>query len=134
MAPTLEGGCQCGYVRYAIEGEPISLSVCHCNGCQRQSASAFGMSLAVPTSAFSLVHGELKSFVVDCDSGRKKICSFCPECGVRIHHDTRDDELSVKAGTLDDRSELRPSGHFWTAARQAWFDLPTDTTSWPDDG
>jgi hypothetical protein len=34
-------------VRYRITGEPIALYVCHCRECQKQSASAFGLSLEV---------------------------------------------------------------------------------------
>src|ERR1700730_909187 len=42
------GGCQCGQVRYESSGESVALYVCHCRECQKQSASAFGMSLEVP--------------------------------------------------------------------------------------
>ncbi len=133
MATTLHGGCQCGHVRYEITGEPTGLAVCHCNGCQRQSGSAFGMTLGVAATHFALVRGALKSFVVDCDSGRRKTCSFCPECGVRIHHATDGEWLAVKAGTLDDRSWLRPEAHYWTAAKQTWFDVPAGVPAYPDD-
>ena len=47
MSVIHEGGCQCGTVRYAIAGEPLWVIVCHCKECQRQSGSAFGMTLAV---------------------------------------------------------------------------------------
>ena len=87
----------------------IGLAVCHCRECQRQSGSAFGMSLAVPHRAFRLVSGALKSFEAVCDSGRTKTCAFCPECGTRIYHETVNG-MSVKPGTLDDTSEeLRPA-------------------------
>ena len=29
-AEVLEGGCQCGGIRYRVEGEPIALVACHC--------------------------------------------------------------------------------------------------------
>ncbi len=134
MASTLEGGCQCGHVRYEIAGEPEGLAVCHCNGCQRQSGSAFGMSLSIAVEQLTLVSGALESFEVDCDSGRRKTCSFCPKCGVRIHHATGDGSLAVKAGTLDDRRALEPQGHYWTAEKQPWVELPPGVASWPDDG
>lgn len=51
---TWTGGCQCGSVRYEFAGEPLALYVCHCIECRRQSASAFGMSLAVPRAGFRL--------------------------------------------------------------------------------
>ena len=43
----LEGGCQCGAVRYAISAAPLTLYCCHCTECQAQSSSAFGMSMLV---------------------------------------------------------------------------------------
>ena len=47
------GGCQCGDVRYEITGDPLALYICHCRECQKQSASAFGMSLEVKRSDFT---------------------------------------------------------------------------------
>jgi hypothetical protein len=128
----LEGGCQCGFVRYRVEREPLGLAVCHCRECQRQSGSAFGISLAVPDGAFQLVSGALKTFEVKCDSGRIKTCAFCPECGTRIFHQTVGD-MSVKAGTLDDTSWLRPDSHYWTTRKQSWVLLPDGVPQFPDD-
>jgi hypothetical protein len=81
----LLGGCQCGRIRYRLDGRILGLAVCHCKECQRQSGSAFGMSLAVANDTFVLMAGELKTFSVVCDSGRIKHCTFCPDCGTRIY-------------------------------------------------
>lgn len=59
-----DGGCQCGAVRYRIVGTPLDLAVCHCTECQRQSGSAFGMSLAVAAPTFRLIAGSPRSFEV----------------------------------------------------------------------
>ena len=134
MAVAREGGCQCGQVRYRLDGEPLGLAVCHCTECQRQSGSAFGMSLIVPSSAFQLRSGELKTFTVECDSGRTKTCAFCPACGCRIHHQTFDGILSLKPGTLDDTSWLSPGAHYWTKRKQAWLPIPDGTPCFSDDG
>jgi hypothetical protein len=48
-------------------------------------------------------------------SGREKTCAFCPECGVRIYNRTSQ-LMSVKAGTLDHTSLLRPDAHYWITA------------------
>ena len=126
------GGCQCGFVKYELSGSPGSLSVCHCTECQKQSASAFGMSLNVDMDSFQLRSGQLKSFEVVCDSGRTKTCAFCPECGSRIYHLT-ESSMSIKAGTLDDVSALTPTVHYWTASRQHWIQIPEGVTSYVDD-
>lgn len=134
MAEEAMGGCQCGEVRYRFDGAPLELTVCHCTECQRQSGSAFGMSLWIPASAFALLSGSLKFFEVVCDSGRIKSCAFCPTCGTRIYHRTDDAGISIKAGTLDDTSSLRPTHHYWTKRKQPWVKIPTGSTTFPDDG
>lgn len=134
MADARDGGCQCGAVRYRLTGPPLGLAVCHCRECQRQSGSAFGMSLAVATDSFRLIAGELASFQVTCDSGRRKTCSFCGRCGTRIHHQTVAGALSVKAGTLDDTSWLVPDAHYWTARKQPWVLVPPGARCFEDDG
>jgi hypothetical protein len=101
--------------------------------CQRQSGSAFGMSLAVATAAFTLRSGDLKTFDVKCDSGRIKTCAFCPECGTRIYHQT-ENGMSLKAGTLDDTSWLKPDAHYWTKRKQSWVVVPEGVAQFSDDG
>ncbi len=120
------GSCQCGSIKYRLVGEVMRLNICHCRDCQKQSGSAFGMSLIVPAQTFQLVSGELKTFQVKVASGRTKTCSFCPNCGVRIHNSTTPEAMSVKAGTLNNTSWLRPDGHYWTKDKMAWMDLPGD--------
>ena len=133
MPEALIGGCQCGEIRYRLEAEPLELTVCHCRECQRQSGSAFGMSLSIPAGAFKLLSGKLRFFEVVCDSGRIKSCAFCPNCGTRIYHRT-DAGLSVKAGTLDDASRLQPTAHYWTSRKQPWVAIPDEVRRFPDDG
>jgi hypothetical protein len=133
MVDEAVGGCQCGQVRYRLEGEAIELTVCHCRECQRQSGSAFGMSLSIPASALEILRGTVRFFDVICDSGRTKSCAFCPNCGTRIYHRT-DAGISIKAGTLDDTSGLRPTAHYWTSRKQPWVAIADDVCSFPDDG
>jgi len=133
MAQQTMGGCQCGAVRYAYEGESREVTVCHCRDCQRQSGSAFGMSLFVPPERFRLVQGRPVTFEVLCDSGRTKTCAFSPACGTRIYHQGQGG-ISIKAGTLDDTSGLRPTPHYWTDRKQGWVQIPEGVSSFPDDG
>ncbi len=126
MGDTREGGCQCGAVRYRVAGEPVVLAVCHCSECQRQSGSAFGMSLIVPKQSFQLLSGETKTFTRKAASGRDVECVFCPECGTRVYHvpGLPGDNLNIKPGTLDDRSWLVPAVHVWTQSKQPWVPIP----------
>jgi hypothetical protein len=116
----LTGRCQCGAVSYRINGAPLSFYLCHCTECQKQSASAFGESLQVNTADVSYA-GELGHFFRVTDSGRNVDAVFCPKRGTRIsHHAAGETTMTIKAGTLDDRSWLRPAGHIWARSRQPW--------------
>ncbi|HZR83956.1 MAG TPA: GFA family protein [Candidatus Binatia bacterium] len=122
----LAGGCQCGAVRYEIAEAPITLYACHCTECQRQSSSAFGMSMPVPRSGFAVTRGEPALWQRAGDSGRVVRCAFCPTCGTRLFHmpERNPAIVNVKPGTLDDTRWLEPVGHLWTRSRQRWISVP----------
>ena len=124
-----EGGCQCGAVRYRITGEATALFACHCSHCQRQSGSAFGLSMRLAADQFELIKGELKGFA---RPGNDRIItgSFCPDCGTRIHHKLSDqpDVISLKPGTLDDTEWLPQPVHVFTDNAQDWYQFPDDAT------
>jgi hypothetical protein len=82
-----EGGCQCGETRYRITGQPVWLTICHCNECKRQSGSAFGMSLRMLDTDVQLIQGALKRWSRSADSGGLVICYFCETCGTRLWHE-----------------------------------------------
>src|SRR3546814_20800125 len=72
----LTGGCQCGEMRYESAGEPLALYVCHCRECQKQSASAFGMSLEVPRSGLRVTRGVPQFWTRASDRGRRVRCGL----------------------------------------------------------
>ena len=126
MATKYTGGCQCGDVRYEVVRTRQRLVVCHCTDCQRQSGSAFGMTLVVHEADFRLTQGEPKTFASKAASGRAKLGAFCPQCGTRLYHkpEGRLGRVSVKPGTLDDTSWLKPDMHIWTSSKQPWVTIP----------
>lgn len=126
MDANLTGGCQCGAIRYEITGGPHKVMACYCTDCQKQSGSAFGMTLVVSEEDFKLTKGELKTFSSQSEAGREKLGTFCPECGSRIYHklEARKGMLSLKPGTLDDTSALKPDMHIWTVQKQPWVVIP----------
>jgi hypothetical protein len=132
MRLPLTGGCQCGGVRYEIKAAPLSLYVCHCTECQRQSGSAFALSLAVPRDAFAVVRGTPVMWRRVLESGRVIWCFFCADCGTRLFHNPERNPQAtiVKPGTLDDTAWLEPVGHIWTRSAQRWVPIPPDTVNY----
>lgn len=125
------GGCQCGAVRYRINAEKLTCYVCHCRECQKQSASAFGIS--VPVFAASLqLDGETQSWRRPTDSGSHTNCHFCPKCGSRLYHagENRPGMVTIKGGSLDKAADLAPIAHIWTKSRQEWILLSDQIPQW----
>jgi hypothetical protein len=129
MKLPLTGGCQCGALRFEIGAEPLSVYVCHCTECQRQSASAFSMSVMVPRDSLVYTKGKPRRFERTADSGRVIASDMCETCGVRpVNHPLANDKVSIlKPGTLDDTSWLHPVGHIWTKSAQPWVPIPVDS-------
>ena len=73
MPAPYTGGCQCGSVRYVLTAEPIRVTACHCTECQRQSGSAFSMSMPVRKEGLS-VTGSTKQFATTA-AARLRVCS-----------------------------------------------------------
>jgi hypothetical protein len=126
------GGCQCGAVRYAIAEAPLRLYVCHCRECQRQSGSAFGMSLIVARAAFAVTQGETRNWSRKADSGRTMACHFCVVCGSRLWH-ARDgmNTISVKAGSLDIPVDVSRAVHIWTSRKMPGLGMPLGAEQYP---
>lgn len=126
----LTGGCQCGAVTYRAKSAARGYA-CHCLDCQKQSSSAFGISIPVDAADLS-VEGDIACFTKTADSGAQTDCYFCPRCGSRIYHEGkgRPGKVTIKGGTLDDTSAIELTGHVWTSRKQAWLDLDPDLPAW----
>jgi hypothetical protein len=125
--PPIEGGCQCGALRYTIGLRNLVSYVCHCSECKKQSSSSFAVSVPIPAKYFQLT-GNAEIYKRATDSGTKTNCYFCPSCGTRIYHQSErsPDVITLKGGTLDDISSLPTLAHLWTKRKQVWMDLPTN--------
>ncbi|MEM7044271.1 MAG: GFA family protein [Pseudomonadota bacterium] len=120
-----EGGCQCGAVRYEASVDRLIAYACHCRECQKQSASAFGISVPVPSEGFR-IEGPMKVWRRPTDSGSSTDCWFCESCGTRLYHrGVREPEwVAIKGGSLDDPDILTPIAHIWIKRKRPWLLLP----------
>ena len=127
----LEGGCQCGQLRYRLKGKPLTFYLCHCTECQRQTSSAFGESLRANAADMEF-SGRKAVTRRMAQSGAAREGTFCPECGVRVWHGSDGSPFgNIKAGTLDDTSWLWPAGHIWTRSKQPFMAIAEDELDFP---
>ncbi len=127
------GRCQCGEVRYESADAPLALYVCHCSECRRQSASAFGMSLAVPRAGFRVTRGAPKFWSRAADSGGRVNCAFCPNCGSRLWHEGASETLTIKAGSLDEPVDVSAAIHIWTSRKLPGVAVPEHARQFPEE-
>ena len=129
----IEGGCNCGAVRYRLAGAPLAVAVCHCANCRRQSGSAFSVNVVVRADAMML-SGELTSWEDrDTESGSPVIREFCATCGSPIRSlSLASPKLAiVKAGTADEPGKFVPEIHVWTSSALPWVDIPAGLPQFP---
>lgn len=123
----LTGRCLCGAITYELSGDLIATAVCHCDHCQRQGGSAFSVNLIAHESQLK-VTGELKTFAETNESGDEVYVrrNFCGTCGSPIVSvlTVPAGIVAVKAGTLDEKTNVQPTVEAWCVDRQPWVSLP----------
>ena len=125
-----EGGCQCGAIRYEIDGPPRLIFACHCKDCQRRSGSPVVVSMVVQDGFFRITRGTPTPQTRTTEKGRTLKHWFCAECGTPLLGMVRgtapDLHQTVRIGTLDNSRGLPSPIHVWTRSAEEWFVFPPD--------
>ena len=131
---TRQGGCLCGAVRYAVEGEIAPIQLCHCGQCRKAQGGPFGANAPVVTSAFRLLQGQdvLREFRAS--PGKRRV--FCGACGSPMfsQRDDAPETLRLRVGSLDQTDGLTLGLHIQTASKAAWWPLDDDLSRFPNAG
>ncbi|WP_246476251.1 GFA family protein [Roseibium litorale] len=98
------GGCQCGAVRFRVEGTLGRGCVCHCRMCQKAAGNIFLPLISVQQAQLRWTRGEPKMF----RSSETIQRGFCADCGTPLtyQHDGGIPELTI--GSFDHPEQLEP--------------------------
>ncbi len=108
-ATRITGGCQCGAVRYRIEGPLGKAGICHCRMCQKAFGSYFAPLAGVKLAEFAWVKGARGVFKASQAAER----GFCRDCGTPLFFRYPDrDCISLSLGSLDDLSRIVPAKQY----------------------
>src|SRR5262249_8177572 len=123
----IDGGCDCGRVRYRMLTRPLFVHCCHCTWCQRESGASFALNAMIESDRIGL-RGEVP-MVVDTpsESGLGQQIARCPSCYVALwsHYGGSGPVVSfVRVGTLERPDLLPPDIHIFTRSKQPWVVLP----------
>jgi len=124
-----EGGCFCGAVRFATEGEPVVVTHCHCTHCRRTSGAAFVTWSEFPVDKVTFLQGERASF-----SSRPGVTrTFCPSCGSPLTYQSEKVRETVDLTTcsFDDPASFTPQDHLFCDRLLPWVRLDDGLPRYP---
>lgn len=128
MTTQPEGGCSCGALRYRLASEPMFVHCCHCLNCQRQTGSAFVINLLIEADRVELLRGTPRRVDVPRDDGSVQRIFRCTDCQIAVFGEYGRNPLwFVRAGTLDDPTDVEPDVHIFTRSKVEWVTLPAET-------
>lgn len=125
--PIYTGGCQCGAVRFRIEGALANASVCHCRMCQKAFGGFYAPLATAPRGGLTWTRGEPKRY----RSSNHVLRGFCGECGTPLTYEAQDG-VALAIGAFDHPEEVAPTIQFGVEAKIPYVDaiptLPARTT------
>jgi hypothetical protein len=117
MTSTYTGGCQCGAIRFRVEGTLKDSSICHCRMCQKAFGAYYAPLVSVRGAALEWTRGERKRF----RSSNVVERGFCADCGTPLTYEAPDG-IAIAAGAFDDPSALPPVIQFGTERKIDFVD------------
>ncbi|MFP1129527.1 GFA family protein [Asticcacaulis sp. W401b] len=127
MVEVRTGGCQCGAVRFRVEGELGHASICHCRMCQKAYGNVFAPLVSVRQATLIWSKAEPKRF----QSSNLVQRGFCPDCGTPLTYEAPDG-VALSIAAFDDPVDIAPVIQFGTEGRLLWVNglhaLPGRTT------
>ena len=115
--PVYTGGCQCGAIRFRIEGALVNASICHCRMCQKAFGSFYAPLATVPVDGLAWTRGEPKRF----RSSNHVQRGFCADCGTPLTYEAAG-EIALAIGAFDHPDEVAPTIQFGVEARLPFVD------------
>ena len=126
----LEGGCQCGHVRYRIAGEPVFAAICHCSMCRRAHAAPMVAWAMFQEAQVSFGAATPATYASSPEAKR----GFCPACGSQICFTASfiPGLIDIAIGSLDEPGAISPTLHYWESKRVPWVHVADDLPRFPE--
>jgi hypothetical protein len=131
----LDGGCDCGLVRYRMQTRPLFVHCCHCRWCQRETGASFALNAMIESDRVVNLGAPPEIVDTPTHSGKGQKIARCPKCRIALwsnYSGAGPVIRFVRVGTLDVPDHLPPDVHIFTASKQPWFQLPANVPSVPE--
>jgi hypothetical protein len=122
----IHGRCECGRIRYEVDGDIEDFSHCHCSQCRRLHGAAYATFAGVSRDKFRYVSGETDIKIYASSESNDRV--FCAECGSNILVDPKQEPevLYISMSTVDG-DPPRPTGyHAFVGSKAPWHEITDD--------
>lgn len=121
------GGCQCGAIRFRVEGTLGDASVCHCRMCQKAFGGFYAPLVNLRDAKLAWTRGAPKKF----QSSNAAMRGFCENCGTPLTYEAPDG-LAIAIGAFDQPQTIVPELQWGAEAELPYMrsipDLPRHGT------
>ena len=115
--PVYTGGCQCGAVRFRVDGALSNASICHCRMCQKAFGNFYAPLATAPSGGLAWTRGEPKRY----RSSNHVLRGFCGECGTPLTYEAADG-VALAIGAFDNPEEIAPTVQFGVEGKLPYVD------------
>lgn len=128
-AATLIGGCQCGAVRFEVDGPVDETHHCHCQMCRKMHGAMMVTFSTITHDRFRLTVGTDSVVHYASSPGYERL--FCPTCGSHVGWvslpESGDDAVGIAAGCLDEGADPGHAdekvNHIFVGSKAPWFEI-----------
>lgn len=115
--PRYSGGCQCGAVRFLVDGPLDDPHVCHCRMCQKAVGNFYAALVSPRLARFTWTRGEPARFQSSSHARR----GFCQKCGTPLTYES-DVGFALTIGAFDHPEEIAPALAWGTEGKLPYVD------------
>lgn len=111
------GGCQCGAVRFRVEGELRDASVCHCRMCQKAFGNFYAPLVNTTGTTLTWTRGQPKRYA----SSNVVRRGFCEACGTPLTYEAPDG-IALAIAAFDQPGRIAPVIQFGSEGKLPYVD------------